>query len=97
MRSASKETLPSQVFSIAQSLSQTILLRSEDVRPTFFCQICLGNVDELNRFSLHGCENELHSFCRSCLSGWLESLIKDGVTSIPCPMRGLENENNVPR
>ena len=94
---SAKEMFPPQVISLAQSISQGIdgLLGGEEVRQTIFCEICLVNVEESERYSLRGCENEDHCFCAPCLSTWLESRIADGVTSIPCPMRSSVQDTSI--
>ena len=89
--SSAKEILPPQVLSLAHSISKGLdgLLGAESpgVRPTFFCQVCLGNVDASDRYSLTGCRNEEHAFCRPCLSAWIGSRVEEGFTRIPCPLR----------
>eukprot|EP00002_Diphylleia_rotans_P041157 TRINITY_DN9942_c0_g1_i2.p1 TRINITY_DN9942_c0_g1~~TRINITY_DN9942_c0_g1_i2.p1 ORF type:complete len:465 (-),score=64.88 TRINITY_DN9942_c0_g1_i2:107-1501(-) len=52
------------------------------VHQTFFCQICLENIDILQGYALTQCN---HLFCHECIKSYLVSQVSDGITVIKCP------------
>lgn len=59
---------------------------------TFYCQICLENVRRSDGHRLVACG---HEFCKMCISGFLESRIREGrVLDISCPHLGGDDDED---
>lgn len=57
------------------------------ITSTFFCSICLENCAKSLEFTCVGCSFQ-HTYCTSCMDGYLTAQINDGVIQHACPGMG---------
>eukprot|EP00968_Pinguiococcus_pyrenoidosus_P011249 scaffold898_cov229-Pinguiococcus_pyrenoidosus.AAC.13 len=82
------DLLSTTAFGVTVSLPD--LLRTASMIPdkpqTILCGICLENVDVATTTNLEGSGGPCsHRFCKSCLSSYLSSRVRDGHTMTSCP------------